>query len=119
VTDPTVREYTVKRGDAVDNIAVAVKSTRENIFELNTNAQGTIFQNQKLKYQLAETRLIGRPIFTPEILQDKYNGNGDSSYAEKIRYCLSLAEIKRCCWRNGVRPWRYRSSVGKLIAVLY
>jgi hypothetical protein len=107
VTDPTVREYTVQSGDNVDNIAIAVKSTPDNIFGLNPGAQKMIFKNQKLKYQQAEIKIIGRPIFTPEILQDKYNGNGDSSYAEKIRYCLPVCRGKMLLmekWREAVAP---------------
>jgi hypothetical protein len=107
VTDPTVRKYTVQSGDNVDNIAIAVKSTLDNIFGLNPGAQKMIFKNQKLKYQQAEIKIIGRPIFTPEILQDKYNGNGDSSYAEKIRYCLPVCRGKMLLmekWREAVAP---------------
>jgi LysM repeat protein len=96
VTDRTIREYTVRPGDAIDRIAVAVGSTRQDLLDLNPTAKGAIFPNQKLKYQKASIKVISCPAFTPELLQSKYNGNGDPSYADKIKYCQSvIAQIKR------------------------
>ncbi len=48
-----------------------------------------IFPKQKLKYQKAAIQPTSISV-TPQRLQDHYNGNGDPSYAEKIKYCQGI-----------------------------
>lgn len=96
ITDPKEKEYVVKSGDSIEAIAAKIGTTQQNLFDLNPHAKKVIHPGDKLKYQSAAIGVTSIPVLTPEILQKRYNGNGDSTYAEKIKYCQDvIIKIKR------------------------
>ena len=95
VIDQRKLTYEVKAGDSLDKIAKAVGTTVQNLVALNSGVSVIIRPKQKLIYQKAAIQPSGCNV-TAETLQNKYNGNGDSHYAEKIKYCLVvIGKLKR------------------------
>jgi LysM repeat protein len=89
--DTTVHDVTVKSGDSLDKIARAHGTTIEMLKKLNPSAQ-MLQPGQVLKYQKAAIKkvIIGwKPITTANIAA-YYNGGGDSTYAAKLDYALSV-----------------------------
>lgn len=84
-------EITVKAGDSLDKIAKVQGSTVEVMKKLNSNSH-VLKPSQVLKYQKASIKkvIIGwKPISTKNIAT-YYNGGGDSMYAKKLEYALSV-----------------------------
>lgn len=89
--DTAIYEVTVKSGDSLDKIARANGTTVETLKKLNPKAQ-VLQPKQVLKYQKSAIKKVifgWKPITTANIAA-YYNGGGDSSYAAKLDYALSV-----------------------------
>lgn len=88
--DTKVYEVTIKSGDSLDLLARAHGSTVETLKELNPNAK-ILRPGQVLKYQKASMQkvIVGWKALTTNNIAFYYNV-GDSSYAKKLDYALSL-----------------------------
>jgi hypothetical protein len=94
VPDADTKEYeiTVKPGDNLTKIAKAHGSTVDMLKKLNPTASGLLYPKQKLKCQKASVQRVitgWREIDKTSIAQ-RYNGRGDTNYADKLDYALSL-----------------------------
>jgi LysM repeat protein len=89
--DTAVYEITVKSGDSLDKIARAHGTTIETLKKMNPAAQ-VLKPGQVLKYHKAAIKkvIIGWKQVTTANIAVYYNGGGDSSYAAKLDYALSV-----------------------------
>ena len=89
--DTKTYDITVKAGDSLDKIAGAQGSTVEMMKKLNPTAH-VLRVGQVLKYQKATKKKVitgWKPVTTSSIAT-YYNGGGDSMYAKKLDYALSV-----------------------------
>jgi LysM repeat protein len=89
----TIGKVTVKAGDSLDRIARAQGSTTDLMKQLNPSATvlraGQVLQVQKASVQRVIT---GWKAISTDNIADLYNGGGDSNYAKKLNYALSLVK---------------------------
>ncbi len=89
----TITKVTVKSGDSLDRIARAQGSTTDLLKRLNPAAAvlrpGQVLQVQKASVQ---RMITGWKPITTDNIADLYNGGGDSNYARKLDYALSLVK---------------------------
>lgn len=93
--DTKVYEVTVKSGDSLDLLARIHNSTVETLKKLNPSAK-VLHPGQVLKYQKASMQkvIIGWKVITTSNIAIYYNV-GDSSYAKKLDYALSLIRSEK------------------------
>jgi LysM domain len=89
--DTRTYEVAVKAGDSLDKIARTQGSTVEVMKKLNQTAH-TLRPGRVLKYQKASLKkvIVGWKPITTSSIAVYYNGGGDSLYAKKLDYALSL-----------------------------
>jgi hypothetical protein len=90
-SDLKIYELTVKAGDSLDKIAKAQGSTLEVMKKLNPAAI-VLKPGQVLKYQKTSMQkvVVGWKHVTTSNIATYYNGGGDSMYAKKLDYALSV-----------------------------
>ena len=90
-TDSKVYEITVKPGDSPDKIAKTQGSTVDILKKLNPTAT-VLRPGQVLKYQKASIQrvIVSWRHLSTTLIAQRYNGGGDSNYAKKLDYALSL-----------------------------
>ncbi|MFG6447421.1 LysM peptidoglycan-binding domain-containing protein [Roseateles sp. BYS180W] len=92
--DGAVSEHQVQKGETFDRIGKQVGCSAQWLLKLNgQNARLAVGQVVKVQATRRGRRITAWKAFTPENLQDRYNGNGDERYAKKLRYCLGVMEI--------------------------
>jgi LysM repeat protein len=95
VSDKTMLTYEVVGGDSLERIAGKVGTTKENLLANNPAAANMIKPKDKLSYQKASIQPTACTA-TSALLQSRYNGNGDHTYAQKLEYCLGVMRaVKR------------------------
>jgi LysM repeat protein len=90
--------YTVVPGDNLSAIGRKVGTTVEVLKAMNPGADKMIKPGQVLKYRKAAVRtvIVGWRAFNTANIAQRYNGNGDPNYAEKLNYVLDLfTKLKR------------------------
>ena len=89
--DTKIYEISVKAGDSLDKIAKVQGSTIEVMKRLNPTAH-VLRPGQILKYQKASIKkvIVSWKHITTSSIATYYNGGGDSLYAKKLDYALTV-----------------------------
>lgn len=90
-----VLEVKVGPGDSLDKIASANSSTLEVVRELNPRLN-VLHKGDIVKVQKASTQKVitGWRQITANAVMDRYNGNRDVRYADKVNVCLTYLKDK-------------------------
>ncbi|BAP56762.1 peptidoglycan-binding lysin domain protein [Thioploca ingrica] len=88
--DQNIYQYEVKRGDTLESIAKKNGTTIDELKSYNNLVSDNISPAQILKYRKAKIDLIIADWrnFNVIVIAQRYNGGGDPSYSDKLKYLL-------------------------------
>ena len=89
--DPLMRQHVVTKGDSFSRIARTERSTVPDIRASNPAISPTLRLKEKVNYHHASmvNEITGWSAIDASFLARRYNGGGDTDYADKLNYVLA------------------------------